>query len=64
MRPTFFLDEFTGAFYWMVGLQSAFGLLMIALAVLGLRPVRGSSWPGSQPQTGWWTRLVTRAGRP
>ncbi len=61
MRPTFFVSEFTGAFYWMVGLQSALGLLLIGLAVFGLRPLRGSSWPGAQPQTGWWTRLVTRS---
>ena len=53
-------SEFTSHFYWMVGLQIGFGLLLVALAVLGLRPLRGSSWPGSQPQTGWWTRLTAR----
>ena len=27
----------------------------------GLRPLRGSSWPGAEPRTGWWTRLAKRA---
>jgi ABC-type transport system involved in multi-copper enzyme maturation permease subunit len=48
-------------FYWMVGLQTAFGVLFLILAVAGLRPLRGSSWPGAKPQTGWWTRLRARA---
>ena len=32
-------------------------LLFLGLAIAGLRPLRGSSWPGARPQTGWWTRL-------
>jgi ABC-type transport system involved in multi-copper enzyme maturation permease subunit len=59
-RAGWFLGQFTWIFYWMVGLQSALGLLFVALAVLGLRPMRGNSWPGGQPQTGWWSRLVNR----
>jgi ABC-type transport system involved in multi-copper enzyme maturation permease subunit len=60
MRPTWFLGEFVWVFYWMVGLQVSFGLIFVALAVIGLRPMRGSSWPGAQPQTGWWSRLAAR----
>jgi ABC-type transport system involved in multi-copper enzyme maturation permease subunit len=60
LRAGWFLGQFTWIFYWMVGLQSALGLLFVALAVLGLRPMRGNSWPGGQPQTGWWSRLVNR----
>jgi ABC-type transport system involved in multi-copper enzyme maturation permease subunit len=59
-RAGWFLGQFTWVFYWMVGLQLALGLLFVALAVLGLRPMRGNSWPGGQPQTGWWSRLVNR----
>jgi ABC-type transport system involved in multi-copper enzyme maturation permease subunit len=59
-KAGWFLGQFTWHFYWMVGLQSALGLLFIALAVLGLRPMRGTSWPGSQPRTGWWSRLTAR----
>jgi ABC-type transport system involved in multi-copper enzyme maturation permease subunit len=60
LRPAWFLGQFTWAFYWMVGLQSVLGLLFVALAVLGLRPMRGSSWPGGEPQKGWWSRLIAR----
>ena len=60
MRPVWFVGPFTGAFNWMVGLLSGIGLIMVSLAVLGLRPMRGSSWPGAQPQTGWWSRLIAR----
>jgi ABC-type transport system involved in multi-copper enzyme maturation permease subunit len=48
------------AFFWMVGLQCVFGLLFLMLAIVGLRPLRGSSWPGGRPQTGWFTRLSAR----
>jgi ABC-type transport system involved in multi-copper enzyme maturation permease subunit len=61
MRPTWFMSDFTGAFYWMVGLQSVLGLAFVALSVFGLRPMRGSSWPGAQPQAGWWSRLTARS---
>jgi hypothetical protein len=44
--------------YWLSGLQAGLGLLFLFLAVAGLRPFRGSSWPGSEPQKGWFTRLV------
>ena len=39
------------------------GLLFLTLAIAGLRPLRGSSWPGAEPRTGWWTRLASRATR-
>jgi ABC-type transport system involved in multi-copper enzyme maturation permease subunit len=60
VRPAWFLGQFTEVFYWMVGLQAGFGLLLVLLAVLGLRPMRGNSWPGAQPTTGWWSRLTAR----
>jgi len=60
-RPVWFVRGFESSFYWMVGIQGAFGLLFLALAVAVLRPMRGSSWPGSRPHTGWWTRLSARA---
>ena len=60
LKAGWFLGQFAWHFYWMVGLESALGLLFIALAVLGLRPMRGTSWPGSQPRTGWWSRLMAR----
>jgi ABC-type transport system involved in multi-copper enzyme maturation permease subunit len=53
-------EDFVSEFYWMAGLQTAFGVLLLVLAVAGLRPLRGSSWPGARP-AGWWTRLRTRA---
>ena len=62
-RAGWFLGQFTWVFYWMVGLQSALGLLFVALAVLGLRPMRGNAWPGGQPQTGWWSRSSTDSRR-
>ncbi len=43
--------------------QSVFGLLFLILAVAGLRPLRGSSWPGANPRTGWWTRLSAQYRR-
>jgi len=60
MGPLWFVRDFETSFYWMVGIQGAFGLSFLSLAVAGLRPLRGSSWPGSRPRTGWWTRLRAR----
>jgi len=57
VRPLWFVRNFESSFYWMVGIQGAFGLLFLVLAVAGLRPLRGRSWAGSRPRTGWWTRL-------
>ena len=48
-------------FWSMVMIQMVVGLAFLALAIAGLRPLRGSSWPGAEPRTGWWTRLRTRA---
>jgi hypothetical protein len=53
-------SDFVWEFAWMAGIQAVFGLLFLILAVAGLRPLRGSSWPGANPQTGWWTRLSER----
>jgi ABC-type transport system involved in multi-copper enzyme maturation permease subunit len=61
LRTGWFLGGFATIFYWMVALQLILGVLFLTLAVLGLRPLRGSSWPGAQPQTGWWSRLAARA---
>jgi ABC-type transport system involved in multi-copper enzyme maturation permease subunit len=44
-------------FAFMSIIQAGCGLLFLLLAIAGLRPLRGSSWPGAKPQTGWWTRL-------
>jgi ABC-type transport system involved in multi-copper enzyme maturation permease subunit len=59
-QPAWFLGNFVATFYWTVGLQMVIGLTLMALAVIGLRPIRGSSWPGGKPETGWWSRLATR----
>ena len=32
----------------------------VVLAVAGLRPLRGSAWPGAKPETGWFTRIHAR----
>jgi ABC-type transport system involved in multi-copper enzyme maturation permease subunit len=58
IRPFWFAGQFAWIFGWMAGAQAGAGLLFIALAVLGLRPLRGSSWPGAKPRTGWWARLA------
>ncbi len=60
LRRAWFMGQFMWDFYWMVGLQSLLGLLLVALAVVGLRPMRGNSWPGVHPRTGWWSRLAAR----
>ncbi len=49
--------------YVMAGIQAAVGLLFVMLAIAGLRPLRGTSWPGARPRTGWWTRLSAGARR-
>jgi ABC-type transport system involved in multi-copper enzyme maturation permease subunit len=59
-RPVWFIWGFESIFYWMVGIQATVGLLFLVLAVAGLRPLRGTSWPGGKPQVGWWARLSTR----
>ena len=46
-------NGFEWEFGWMAGIQAIFGLLFLVLAIAGLRPLRGSSWPGAKPQTGW-----------
>jgi ABC-type transport system involved in multi-copper enzyme maturation permease subunit len=46
-------------FVWMVALQAGFGLLFLIAAILGLRPLRGSSWSGARPRRGWSWRLST-----
>jgi ABC-type transport system involved in multi-copper enzyme maturation permease subunit len=53
-------NGFEWQFAWMAGIQAIFGLLFLVLAIAGLRPLRGSTWPGANPQTGWWVRLQTR----
>ncbi len=62
IRPIAFAGNFVSDFYWMISIQSILGLGFILLAVLALRPMRGSSWPGGQPSTGWYSRLVARLG--
>src|SRR5262249_13026011 len=55
----YFDDWFTGvtasqaAFLLMVVIQMVAGLLFLVLAIAGLRPLRGSSWPGAEPRSGW-----------
>jgi hypothetical protein len=51
----------TAAFVLMLVLHAVTGLLFLVLAIAGLRPLRGSSWPGAEPRTGWWARLSARA---
>jgi ABC-type transport system involved in multi-copper enzyme maturation permease subunit len=53
-------SEFVWKFWIMAGAQLLAGLLFLALAIAGLRPLRGSSWPGSEPTAGWWTKLRKR----
>jgi hypothetical protein len=61
MRPVWFAGQFIWIFCWMVFAQVGAGLSFTALAILGLRPLRGSSWPGAQPKKGWWARLMAKA---
>jgi ABC-type transport system involved in multi-copper enzyme maturation permease subunit len=60
LRPVWFVWGFETSFYWMVGIQATAGLLFLVLAVAGLRPLRGTSWPGGKPKTGWWSRISSR----
>ena len=48
------------AFWAMVAIQALAGSLFLVAAVAGLRPLRGSSWPGAEPRKGRWTRLRSR----
>jgi len=54
---------FPWRFAIMTIIQASFGLIFLLLAIALLRPLRGSSWPGAKPQTGWWTRLSERYRR-
>ncbi len=45
--------RFLGHFYEMVALQSGLGLLFLVLAIVGLRPLRGSTWPVGKTHSGW-----------
>jgi ABC-type transport system involved in multi-copper enzyme maturation permease subunit len=60
-------SQFRIGFVWhfaiMAGIQTLAGLLFVGVAVAGLRPLRGSSWPGGKPQTGWFARLAGRYRR-
>ena len=52
IRPVWFAGQFAWIFGGMAAAQAGVGLLSVALAVLGLRPLRGSSWPGAKPRRG------------
>ncbi len=61
---------FTGeyiSFEWHFGIMSVTlccsGLVLTAIAVGALRPLRGSAWPGAKPDTGWFSRLNARYRR-
>ncbi len=56
-------NGFPWRFAIMTIIQASFGLIFLLLAIALLRPLRGSSWPGAKPQTGWWTRLSERYRR-
>ncbi len=59
-RPPLAFWGFNTMSYSMAGAQAVLGVLFLAVAIAGLRPLRGSSWPGSQSRTGWWGRLRGR----
>jgi ABC-type transport system involved in multi-copper enzyme maturation permease subunit len=46
------------SFYWAVAIQGAIGIAFLVLAICGLRPVRGSSWPGGEFRSGWGKRVA------
>jgi hypothetical protein len=54
------LSTFQAMFGAMAGMHILAGLLFLTLAIAGLRPLRGSSWPGAEPRKGWWARLQAR----
>ena len=54
---------FVWHFAIMAAIQTLAGLLFVGVAVAGLRPLRGSSWPGGKPHTGWFARLAARYRR-
>ena len=53
-------EPYESLFWAMMGIHIVTGLLFLSLAIAGLRPLRGSSWPGAEPRKGWWTRLRNR----
>jgi ABC-type transport system involved in multi-copper enzyme maturation permease subunit len=53
--------QFLWHFYVMAAIQTVAGLLFLVLAIAGLRPLRGASWPGAKPRTGWATRVGAAA---
>jgi ABC-type transport system involved in multi-copper enzyme maturation permease subunit len=55
-RPPGFEWEFAR----MAGVQAVCGLGFLTMAVAGLRPLRGTSWPLGSPRTLWWTRFSSR----
>jgi ABC-type transport system involved in multi-copper enzyme maturation permease subunit len=59
--PAFFRGRFLGHFYEMAALQTGAGLFFLLLAIAGLRPLRGSTWPVAKPKSGWGPRLLRLA---
>jgi ABC-2 type transporter len=57
------LSPFQTMFCFMVLIQAAAGFVFVGLAIAGLRPLRGTTWPGARPRTGWWTRIAAGARR-
>jgi ABC-type transport system involved in multi-copper enzyme maturation permease subunit len=55
------IGRFEALFGVMTAMHLLAGPLFLMLAIIGLRPLRGGSWPGAEPKTGWWTRLADRA---
>ena len=55
------LGRFEALFVSMTAMHILAGPLFLTLAIVGLRPLRGGSWPGAEPKTGWWKRLANRA---
>ncbi len=61
-RPTTIPVSLGGRFLWnfsaMAAIHTILGLLFLVLAIVGLRPLRGSAWPGGKPHAGWGSRLL------
>ncbi len=53
-------NSFEWHFGMMAIIQTVLGSLFLVLAIAGLRPLRGTAWPGGKPQTGWLTRVRAR----